>query len=111
MFSWDAVEDFLRQRNVTLLSAGLDEVPRAYKDIDAVTAAQSDMVEPLAQFEPRLVWLDPNAFKQVEHAALRVARDGVDSEVGQQMGVTSSYSSVLLKCRTWARAGKSGTVA
>jgi tRNA-splicing ligase RtcB len=27
----------------------------AYKDIDAVMAAQSDLVEPLARFEPRLV--------------------------------------------------------
>src|SRR6186997_3734569 len=35
-FSWDAVQDFLRERNVTLLSAGLDEVPMAYKDIDVV---------------------------------------------------------------------------
>jgi len=37
------------------LSAGLDEVPMAYKDINAVMAAQSDLVEPLARFEPRLV--------------------------------------------------------
>jgi hypothetical protein len=31
----------------------------AYKDIDAVTAAQSDLVEPLARFEPRLVKMAP----------------------------------------------------
>jgi hypothetical protein len=31
----------------------------AYKDIDAVTAAQSDFVEPLARFEPRLVKMAP----------------------------------------------------
>ena len=37
------------------LSAGLDEVPMAYKDIHAVMAAQADLVEPLARFEPRLV--------------------------------------------------------
>jgi len=55
MFSWDAVQTFLRERNVTLLSAGLDEVPMAYKDIDAVMAAQSDLVDPLARFEPRIV--------------------------------------------------------
>jgi tRNA-splicing ligase RtcB (3'-phosphate/5'-hydroxy nucleic acid ligase) len=59
-FSWDAVQDFLRERNVTLLSAGLDEVPMAYKDIDAVMAAQSDLVEPLARFEPRLVKMAPS---------------------------------------------------
>lgn len=60
LFSWDAVQAFLRERDVTLLSAGLDEVPMAYKDIDAVMAAQSDLVEPLARFEPRLVKMAPS---------------------------------------------------
>jgi tRNA-splicing ligase RtcB (3'-phosphate/5'-hydroxy nucleic acid ligase) len=52
-------KQFLRERSVTLLSAGLDEVPMAYKDIDAVMAAQQDLVEPLARFEPRLVKMAP----------------------------------------------------
>jgi tRNA-splicing ligase RtcB len=54
-FTWEATQRFLRERGVTLLSAGLDEVPMAYKDIDEVMAAQSDLVEPLARFEPKLV--------------------------------------------------------
>ena len=54
-FTWEATQRQLRERGVTLLSAGLDEVPMAYKDIDAVMAAQQDLVEPLARFEPRLV--------------------------------------------------------
>ena len=45
---------------MTLLSAGLDEVPMAYKDIDAVMAAQADLVEVLARFDPRLVKMAPN---------------------------------------------------
>jgi tRNA-splicing ligase RtcB len=60
MFRWDEVQAFLRERNVTLLSAGLDEVPMAYKDIDQVMAAQSDLVDPLARFEPRLVKMAPS---------------------------------------------------
>ena len=60
MFTWDVAQAFLRDRNVTLLSAGLDEVPMAYKDIDEVMAAQSDLVEPLARFEPRLVKMAPS---------------------------------------------------
>ncbi|HXW08704.1 MAG TPA: RtcB family protein [Vicinamibacterales bacterium] len=60
MFTWDAAQAFLRERNVTLLSAGLDEVPMAYKNIDEVMAAQSDLVEPLARFEPRLVKMAPS---------------------------------------------------
>jgi tRNA-splicing ligase RtcB (3'-phosphate/5'-hydroxy nucleic acid ligase) len=58
-FTWEAAQRFLRERNVKLLSAGLDEVPMAYKDIDEVMAAQQDLVEPLARFEPRLVKMAP----------------------------------------------------
>jgi tRNA-splicing ligase RtcB len=60
MFTWDIAQRFLRERGVTLLSAGLDEVPMAYKDIDQVMAAQSDLVEALARFEPRLVKMAPS---------------------------------------------------
>lgn len=47
--------DFLAERGITLLSAGLDECPLAYKDIDAVMAAQDDLVEVVARFDPKLV--------------------------------------------------------
>jgi tRNA-splicing ligase RtcB len=60
LFTWDVAKQFLTERGVTLLSAGLDEVPMAYKDIDEVMAAQSDLVEPLARFEPRLVKMAPS---------------------------------------------------
>jgi tRNA-splicing ligase RtcB len=60
LFTWDVAQRFLRDRGVTLLSAGLDEVPMAYKDIETVMAAQSDLVEPLARFEPRLVKMAPS---------------------------------------------------
>jgi tRNA-splicing ligase RtcB (3'-phosphate/5'-hydroxy nucleic acid ligase) len=60
MFTWDDAQRFLRERGVTLLSAGLDEVPMAYKNIDEVMAAQSDLVEPLARFDPRLVKMAPS---------------------------------------------------
>jgi tRNA-splicing ligase RtcB len=57
--TWASAQAFLRERGVTLLSAGLDEVPMAYKDIDAVMAAQHDLVESLARFHPRLVKMAP----------------------------------------------------
>ena len=38
-----------------MLSADLDECPMAYKDIEAVRAAQRDLVEPIARFDPKLV--------------------------------------------------------
>ena len=49
----------LQERGVTLLSAGLDEAPMAYKDIDEVMAAQSSLMEALARFQPRLVKMAP----------------------------------------------------
>jgi tRNA-splicing ligase RtcB len=54
-FNWKMVNPLLNERGVTLLSAGLDEVPMVYKNIDEVMAAQTDLVEPLAKFLPRLV--------------------------------------------------------
>jgi tRNA-splicing ligase RtcB len=58
-FSWPEVEARLREAGVTLLSAGLDEAPMAYKDIDEVMAAQRDLVTPVARFHPRLVRMAP----------------------------------------------------
>lgn len=57
--AWNNVKKLLEERAVTLLSAGLDEAPMVYKDIHAVMAAQADLVEPLARFDPRLVKMAP----------------------------------------------------
>ncbi len=54
-FRWPEVRPLLTERGVTLLSAGLDEVPMAYKNIESVMAAQSDLVEPFARFQPKIV--------------------------------------------------------
>ena len=56
---WKDAKQLLNQRGVTLLSAGIDEVPFVYKDIDQVMAAQNDLVEPIARFFPRLVKMAP----------------------------------------------------
>ncbi|RPI74940.1 MAG: RtcB family protein [Desulfobacteraceae bacterium] len=55
LFTWDQARAFLDSRGVRLLSGGLDEIPMAYKDIDEVMAAQADLVEILASFEPKIV--------------------------------------------------------
>ncbi|MDQ8205663.1 RtcB family protein [Pelagicoccus sp. SDUM812003] len=57
--NWKDANKLLQERGVRLLSAGIDEVPYVYKDIDEVMAAQSDLVEPLARFFPRLVKMAP----------------------------------------------------
>ena len=53
--NWDDLRFRLRQQGVTLLSAGLDESPSVYKDIETVMAAQEDLVEIVGRFDPRLV--------------------------------------------------------
>ena len=58
-FKWSDVQKYLDERGVTLLSAGIDEAPMVYKDIEAVMAAQEDLVESLARFQPSLVKMAP----------------------------------------------------
>jgi len=53
--SRSARDEYLRERGVTLLGGGLDESPQAYKSIDAVIAAQRDLVDVVGRFTPRVV--------------------------------------------------------
>jgi tRNA-splicing ligase RtcB len=58
-FRWNHVKPILEQAGVTLLSAGIDEVPGSYKNIHDVMNAQSDLVEIIAQFDPKIVKMAP----------------------------------------------------
>lgn len=58
-FTWSAVKKQLAAAGVELLSSGLDEVPGVYKDIGTVMAAQTDLVEVLGRFDPKLVKMCP----------------------------------------------------
>ena len=58
-FTWSGTKKLLAERGVTLLSAGLDEVPGVYKDITKVMAAQGDLVEIIARFDPKIVKMAP----------------------------------------------------
>jgi len=57
--TWSDTKKYLEERGVTVLSAGIDEAPMAYKDIEQVMAAQEDLVEILARFTPKLVKMAP----------------------------------------------------
>jgi tRNA-splicing ligase RtcB len=57
--TWHEMRQYLDQQHVTLISAGLDEVPWAYKDIHKVMAAQQDLARVMAMFMPRLVKMAP----------------------------------------------------
>lgn len=54
-FTWGAVQKDLLARGIHVLSAGSDEVPGVYKDIDEVMAQQQDLVDVLARFDPKVV--------------------------------------------------------
>ncbi|HYE62967.1 MAG TPA: RtcB family protein [Phycisphaerales bacterium] len=58
-FTWSGTRKTLAEQGITVLSAGADESPGVYKDIHQVMAAQQDLVEVLARFDPRLVKMAP----------------------------------------------------
>ena len=58
-FTWSDTKKLLQDRGVDVLSAGVDEVPGVYKDIEQVMAAQRDLVEIIARFMPRIVKMSP----------------------------------------------------
>ncbi len=58
-FTWKDATKLLHERDVVLISAGLDEIPMAYKDIEKVMAAQSELVDTVARFDPKLVKMAP----------------------------------------------------
>ncbi|HEY0514137.1 MAG TPA: RtcB family protein [Thermoanaerobaculia bacterium] len=58
-FTWQQARALLADRNVELLSADLDEAPMAYKNIHEVMNAQTDLVEVLGTFTPRMVKMSP----------------------------------------------------
>ena len=45
----------LKDHDVTLIGAGLDEAPMAYKDIYKVMEAQQELVDVIATFTPKMV--------------------------------------------------------
>jgi len=49
------MQTMLKDHGVTLIGAGLDEAPMAYKNIEAVMASQTELVDVLATFTPKLV--------------------------------------------------------
>ncbi|MBY0486263.1 MAG: RtcB family protein [Flavobacteriaceae bacterium] len=49
------MKSILKDHGVTLIGAGLDEAPMAYKDIHQVMAAQQELVDVVAKFTPKLV--------------------------------------------------------
>ncbi len=49
------MKTILKDYGVTLIGGGLDEAPMAYKNIHNVMAAQTDLIDVVAKFEPKMV--------------------------------------------------------
>ncbi len=49
------MQTILKDHGVTLIGAGLDEAPMAYKDINQVMEAQQELVDVVAKFTPKMV--------------------------------------------------------
>jgi tRNA-splicing ligase RtcB len=52
---WASWKSEIKNRGVRVLSCGLDEVPGVYKDIRKVMEQQTDLVDVVARFDPKLV--------------------------------------------------------
>jgi tRNA-splicing ligase RtcB len=63
-FNWREVEEQLHKAGVDLISASLDEVPGAYKDIQSVMAYQENLVQIVATFKPLMVKMAPDEREQ-----------------------------------------------
>ncbi|WP_316820225.1 RtcB family protein [Pedobacter gandavensis] len=51
----DEMKRVLKAHHVTLIGAGLDEAPMAYKDINLVMEAQKELIDVVAKFTPKMV--------------------------------------------------------
>lgn len=54
-FRFNDVKRQLAEKGIDVLSAGADEAPGVYKNINLVMAEQTDLVEKVARFDPRIV--------------------------------------------------------
>lgn len=58
LFTQSDIRKELQLKNVTLMGGNTEEAPMAYKDIHEVMNAQSELVDILGTFQPRIVRMD-----------------------------------------------------
>ena len=57
-FTQSQIKKVLADNDVTLIGGGIDEAPMAYKDINKVMALQTELVDVLGTFTPKIVRMD-----------------------------------------------------
>ena len=50
--------ELIEAKDITLIGGNAEEAPMAYKNIETVMASQSDLVDILGTFQPRIVRMD-----------------------------------------------------
>ena len=58
LFTQSDIKKELKKQHITLIGGNVEEAPMAYKNITEVMAAQSDLVDILGTFQPRIVRMD-----------------------------------------------------
>ena len=58
LFTQNDIKKELILKNVTLIGGSIEEAPMAYKNINEVMNAQSNLVDILGTFQPRIVRMD-----------------------------------------------------
>lgn len=53
--SKQSLQEVLDRKKITLLGAGMDEAPMAYKNIHQVMGAQKELVHVVGVFQPKVV--------------------------------------------------------
>ncbi len=59
-FTGSDMRKALRKNQVTLIGGGIDETPLAYKNLDEVMRYQTELVDVVGKFTPRIVRMDKN---------------------------------------------------
>jgi len=58
-YNFKDLQCILQKKRIILISAGIDEIPMAYKNIEDVMDQQKGLVDIVAKFEPKLVKMAP----------------------------------------------------
>jgi tRNA-splicing ligase RtcB (3'-phosphate/5'-hydroxy nucleic acid ligase) len=55
IYNFRAIQKDLEKKGIRVISAGSDEVPGVYKNIESVMREQADLVDIVARFDPKIV--------------------------------------------------------
>ena len=94
----EMLRDWLAPLGVILRGGGLDEAPQAYKRVEAIIAAQTDLVDVIGTFAPRLVRMTGEKASDLSDAAgtlwVDVAKRAWSPEMLAATGLTEAHQKI-----------------